>query len=86
MHATERRISIQELSQQGRSIYLIQIKPLLTSADDGKYLALDILTCDYELGEDEISVVSRLRSRHTDAEIWLERVGRDAVINIRRHQ
>ena len=42
---------------------------------DGKFVAIDVETGDYEMDEDDYAAVTRLRSRKPEADIWLMRAG-----------
>jgi len=57
---------------------------MLRPEDDGKFVALDVQTGDYEVDEDDYAAVSRLRARKPAAEAWLSRVGQPAAYRIRR--
>ncbi len=50
--------------------------------DDGKFVAIDVETGDYEIDEDDYAVIARLRSRRPAAEIWLMRAGYPAAYRI----
>ncbi len=52
--------------------------------DDGKFVALDVQTGDYEVDEDDYAAVSRLRARNPAAQVWLSRVGQPAAYRMRR--
>ena len=58
---------------------------MLRPDDDGKFVALDVQTGDYEVDEDE-AAVSRLRTRNPGAEAWLRRVGEPAAYRMRRNR
>ena len=65
-----------EVARLGTETYGRLVRPKLDPADDGKFVALDIPTGDYEIDEDDYTAFMRLRSRSPAAEIWLERAGR----------
>ena len=75
MAATRRRISKDEFARRGDSVYETTVRPLLKSQDDGKFVALDIETGEYELDADELRACDQLRARLPDAQIWMVRVG-----------
>jgi len=84
MPATEPRRSPEELARLGSEVFDHRVRPALRPEDDGKFVAIDIGTGDYEIDDDDYAAVSRLRSRNTEAEIWLERVGQPAAYRMRR--
>jgi hypothetical protein len=57
---------------------------MLRPEHDGKFVALDVQTGDYEVDEDDYAAVSRLRARNPAAEVWLSRVGQPAAYRMRR--
>ncbi len=57
------------------SFFERRVRPMLRPEDDGKLVALDVQTGDYELDEDDYAAVSRLRARNPVAGAWLGRVG-----------
>ncbi|QJW94225.1 hypothetical protein FTUN_1745 [Frigoriglobus tundricola] len=59
------------------------MRSLLRPEDDGKVVAIDVVTGEYEIHGDDYTVVSRLRARHPHAAIWLERVGQPTAYQMR---
>ena len=79
MSTTERRHSLDELATLGGDIFNRQIRPKLRPEDDGKFVAIDVETSDYEVNEDDYAAVMRLRARKPEADIWLMRAGYPAA-------
>jgi hypothetical protein len=75
MAATKRRYTKKEFARRGDAIYDAKVRPHLTSGDDGRFVALDIETGEYEIHASEITAGDRLRKRLPDAQIWMVRVG-----------
>jgi hypothetical protein len=75
MSSVKRRYSKEEFAQRGDAIYENDVRPRLTTADDGKFVAIDIESGVYEVDEDELGAGNRLRARAPDAQIWIVRVG-----------
>jgi hypothetical protein len=75
MAITQRRYPIKELAQRGDAIFEREISPRLGPGDDGKFVAIDIETGDYEVDAKELAASLRLRDRIPDVQIWLRRVG-----------
>lgn len=61
-----------DVVERGMSIYKNEIAPQLTDADDGRYIAVDVKSSEWEIGETE-SVSEVLRARIPDADIFLWR-------------
>ena len=75
MSTIQRRYSKKEFARRGDAVYDAKVRPLLTPADDDKFVALDIDTGEYEIHRSEITAGDRLRKRVPEAQIWMVRVG-----------
>ena len=84
MPVTEPRHTPEELARLGSEVFERRVRPMLRPDDDGKFVALDVETGDYELDEDDYAAVSRLRARNPTAQIWLSRAGQPAAYRMRR--
>jgi len=83
MPAAEPRRSPEEVARLGAEAFDRRVRPTLQPEDDGKFVAVDIGTGEYELDEDDYSAVTRLRARRPSAEVWLGRVGQPAAYRMR---
>jgi len=79
MAPTERRYSKEEFARRGDAIYESDVAPHLKSRDNGKFVAIDIDSGNYEVDADELGACDRLSARVPSAQIWLVRVGSRAV-------
>ena len=68
-------ISGTAFATRGTAIYTERVKPLLTEADEGKIVALDVESGAYEIDNNKLAAIHRLRSRRPGAIAWLVRVG-----------
>jgi hypothetical protein len=84
MPTTQPRRTPEELAQLASEIFERVVRPALKAEDDGKFVAIDVATSDYEIDEDDYTAVMRLRTRHPSGEFWLERVGQPAACRIRK--
>jgi hypothetical protein len=75
MSTTKRRYSKEEFASRGDAIYESQIRPNLKAEDDGKFVAIDIETGEYEIDAKELAACKRLRARIPDSQTWLVRIG-----------
>jgi hypothetical protein len=82
MPTTDRRHTPDELARLGTELFNRVVRPALRPEDDGKYVAIDVVSGDYEINQDDYTAVMRLRARHPDADIWLERAGYPAAYRI----
>ena len=69
------RRTLDELARLGGDIFDRQVRPALRPEDDGKFVAIDVETGNYEVDADDYAAVARLRSRKPDADVWLMRAG-----------
>jgi hypothetical protein len=83
MSNTQSHRTAEELARLGSEILDRDVRPALRAQDDGKFVAIDIVTGDYEINEDDYAAVMRLRERRPAAEIWLGRVGQPAAYYLR---
>lgn len=67
--------SREELAQRGDEIYERKILPHLSPDDRGKFVAIDVVTEDYEISSDLLNACDLLRARLSDPQLWLRRVG-----------
>jgi hypothetical protein len=77
MPVREPKYSNEEAARRGSQLYDQQVRPRLTAADNGRFVAIDMDSGQWEIDVDEIAAEERLLSRLPDAQIWIERVGFD---------
>jgi hypothetical protein len=65
----------EEMARLGNEIYRQEVKPQLTDADRGKYVAIDVEGRGWEVNEDDRVAVNRLGNRVPEAQIYLKLVG-----------
>jgi hypothetical protein len=70
------RRSPEEVARIGNEIYERRVKLLLKPEDDGKFVAIDITTEEYEIDINEWEAIARLRGRGPVPQIWLVRIGK----------
>jgi hypothetical protein len=66
---------VDEFARRGEEIYERDVLPQLGPADQGKAVAIEVETGDYEIDKSEIVAAHRLRERHPAALFWFRRVG-----------
>ena len=67
--------SREEFGRRADAVYDRCVKPNVTPADEGKFVAIDVDTGLYEVDDDELVALDRLQVRRPDASVWLARVG-----------
>ena len=75
MTKTQPRYDKDEFARRGDEIYERQIKHAIEAENEGKYVAIDIESGDYEMDVDELAASDRLSARHANAQVWLRRIG-----------
>lgn len=84
MLAAQPRHTPEELARLGSEAFDRNVRPKLRPEDNDSFVAVDIISGDHELDEDDYAAVMRLRTRRPNAEIWLGRVGQPAAYRMRR--
>ena len=69
------RYSKEEAARRGDEIYERDIRSQVEPDHNGKIVAIDIETGDWEIDADEVAASKRLEARNPDAQIWVVRVG-----------
>jgi hypothetical protein len=75
MTPTKRHYSKEELAARGDSIYESEVRPKLTTHDEGKFAAIDVDTGNFEVDVDELAACDKLSARIPNPQIWLVKVG-----------
>lgn len=84
MPATESRRALEELARLGTEVFDRRVRPLLRPEEDGKFVALDVLSGEYEIDANDYAAVTRLRARMPAADVWLVRAGSPATCRVGR--
>jgi hypothetical protein len=79
MASVKRRYSKEEFARRGDGIYENDVCPRLKSEDEGKFVAIDIESGQYEIDDDELAACDKLNARLPDAQIGMVRVGSRTV-------
>jgi hypothetical protein len=75
MASRKRAYSKEEFAHRGDTIYESNVRAKLKPEDEGRFVAIDIDTGDYEIADDELAACDQLRARLPKAQIWMVRVG-----------
>ncbi len=79
MEVRQRRYPKEELAQRGQDLYESGIREQVEAGNEGKILAIDIETGNFEVDENVVPATNRLFERHPDAQPWVIRIGQRAV-------
>jgi hypothetical protein len=79
MAVRQRRYSKEEIARRGQEFYESGIRQQVEAGNEGKIVAIDIETGDFEVDETVVGATDRLFERHPDAQPWGIRIGHLAV-------
>jgi hypothetical protein len=79
MTVRQRRYSKEEFAQRGQTLYESSIQQQVAAGNEGKIVAIDIETGDFEVDETVMGATDRLFERQPDAQPWTIRIGHNAV-------
>jgi hypothetical protein len=71
-----------EIVRRGEEIYERSVRAEVEPENDGRFLALDVQSGDYELADEALLATARLRERRPKAVPYLLRVGRPAAFRL----
>jgi hypothetical protein len=75
-------LSHEEFARRGQDVYDRVVRPALRPEDQDKFVAIDVLTGDYEMDRDDYTATERMLGRRPGAQIWLARAGHRAAYRI----
>jgi len=79
MTIRQRRYSKQELAKRGEELYQNQIKHKIETGNEGKIVAIDIETGEFEIAENVLFATKQLFKRFPSAQPWVIRIGHNPV-------
>lgn len=79
---TYRDYTREEVARRGRNLYETHIRPLVEEGNKGRYVAINIETGEWEIGDDISAPANRLHARHPEAALFTVRVGYAAAARI----
>ncbi len=74
-----------EIAKRGDEIYEEKVRPTLKKKDHGKYVAIDINTCEYEIAADLLQACDRLEARVSQPRTWVVRIGSKYLFSFGGH-
>jgi len=75
MTTREFKYGKEEHARLGTELYEQKIRPLVEPGNQGKIVAIDVDTGEYEVDADSLTAAHRILARLPDAQIWLVRIG-----------
>jgi hypothetical protein len=74
------QFSKEEIARRGEELYENSIRTQVEIPENiGKIISINIDTGDFEIDQDLILACQRLKAKHSNAALWTERIGYDAV-------
>ena len=77
----KRRLSRDLIGQRGSQIYEEKLQAKLEAESHGLFVAIDVETEEYEIGDESVSAADLLWERLPNAQIYVERVGYPAAFH-----
>ena len=77
------RLPSEEVEARGVAIYQSRLRSELETSDDGRVVAIDVESEEYEVADTTVEAMCRLAARHPEAQVWIERIGCRAACVIR---
>ena len=76
-----------EIAQRGHELYETQIRPHIEEGNDGKIVAIELVTGDFAIAPNTLTAAKQLRLRHPqEAQIFCLRIGYPTVHRVGYHQ
>ena len=82
MNAIEPPRTPEELARLGADLFDRRVRPALRPEDDGKFVAINVATGEFEIDPDDYAAVTHLRTRVPSADVWLARAGSPTTYRI----
>ena len=82
MPASQSNGKTDDIARLGRAAFEAYVRPQLRPEDDGKFVAIDVDTGEYEADADDYTANLRLLARRPGARVWLTRAGHGAAYRI----
>jgi hypothetical protein len=79
MTVRQRRYSKEELARRGQELYESGIRQQVETGNEGKIVAIDIETGDFQVDENVVPATNQLFERRPNAQPWVIRIGHRAV-------
>ena len=79
MTVRQPRYNKEEHARRGQEIYESQIRSQVEAGSQGKIVAIDIETGEFEVAEDTLTASQILLACHPDAQIWCVRIDHRGV-------
>jgi hypothetical protein len=79
MVVRQRRYSKEAIARRGQELYESGIRQQVETGNEGRIVAINIETGDFEVDENVVPATNRLFERQPNAQPWVIRIGHRAV-------
>lgn len=86
MSVRQPRYAKEEHAKRGVALYEQQVRPLVEPGNQGKIVAVDIDSGEFEVAEDTLTAADRILARCPDAQLWFVRIGHRGVHRFGLHK
>ena len=73
------RLSKEEIARRGSDIYERQVRTVVEADNQGRIVAIDVMSGEFELADSVLTAAARLRARLPEAEVFVLRIGHPAL-------
>ena len=77
-----RRLPTEEIRRRGEEVFAYCVAPTLDRHGPSRYVAIDVVSEDFEIADSEREAVYGLKARHADAQTWLRKTDTSVVRTI----
>lgn len=72
----------EEIVQRGKEIYEREIRAVAEAGNEGRVVAIDVISGEYEMADNATAAASQLRARLPEAEVFFMRIGYPTMARI----
>ena len=73
------KLTSDEIVRIGEEIYSADLRPVLEPDNLGRFVAIDVVSRDYRVGDEHIATVDALRAARPDAVVYTKKIGYAAL-------
>ena len=74
-----------EIRRRGEQVFARRVAPTLRAPTPSRFVAIDVVSGDFVIADDEREAVRRLKARRTDAQTWLRKTDTNVVRSVGWH-
>ena len=74
-----------EIRRRGEEVFAQRVAPTLRAPVPSRFVAIDVVSEDFVIADDEREAVRRLKARRADAQTWLRKTDTDVIRSVGWH-